>query len=252
LVVLLGAIAASAQSPPTEEQARQAFKEAGARYHATGSPDENTACGLAKAAYDLTEFLEESRDRDQITEAGLAASRQAVASNPDSAAAHYYLALNLGAWAKGRKLGALRIVPEIEREFLASAGIDPRFDYAGAHRALGLLYLQAPGWPLSVGNRNKARKHLSNALELAPEYPGNHIALLEFHAKQGEPKNLESGLETFEKLLPKARSKFSGAGWETSWKEWDAKLARLEKTLARVKRNPPISPASRGARQPRP
>ena len=56
-----------------------------------------------------------------------------------------------------------------------SLRLDPNYDLAGADRALGLLYYEAPGWPLSVGNKNKARQHLQRAVKLAPTYPENQL-----------------------------------------------------------------------------
>src|SRR5207248_6916974 len=107
--------------------------------------------------------------RAEIAEQGIAAARQGIERAPRLAAPHYYLALNLGQLARTKKLGALRLVDEMEAELKAAIALDPKFDYAGPHRSLGLLYADAPGWPTSIGNHSKARQHLHTAIELSPE-----------------------------------------------------------------------------------
>ncbi len=85
-----------------------------------------------------------------------AASRSRA--NPNSAPAHYYLAMNLGQLARTEFLGALKLVREMEREFKTAAELDAQFDFAGPERSLGLLYRDAPGWPVSIGSKRKARE----------------------------------------------------------------------------------------------
>ena len=87
--------------------------------------------------------------------------------------------MNLGQLARTETLGALKLVREMEREFKTAAELDGHFDYAGPERSLGLLYRDAPGWPVSIGSRRKAREWLEQAEKLAPEYPENHLNLVE-------------------------------------------------------------------------
>src|SRR5947208_15493408 len=111
------------------------------------------------ACFDWADLVESNSHRAEIAEQGISAARQALKLEPKMGAAHYYLGLNLGQLARTKKIGALKLVGEMEREFLAAIDLDPKFDFAGAHRSLGLLYLDAPGWPASIGNRTKARLH---------------------------------------------------------------------------------------------
>ena len=67
--------------------------------------------------------------------------------------------------------GALKLLTEMERELKYVVQHDPKYDYAGGHRTIGVLYSEAPGWPTSVGDRKKARFNLEKAVEIAPEFP---------------------------------------------------------------------------------
>ena len=81
--------------------------------------------------------------------------------------------------AEAPSLAAYRLVRQMEREFKTAADLDKSFDYAGPERTLGLLYRDAPGWPVSIGSRRTAREYLELAAKLAPDYPGNHLNLVE-------------------------------------------------------------------------
>src|SRR5204863_6138936 len=110
---------------------------------------------------------------------------RALGTNEANAALHYYLAMNQGQLARTKGFGALKLVREMEKEFSRAAELDSHFDYAGPDRNLGSLYLDAPGWPTSIGNHSKARQHLMRAVQLAPDYPDNHLCLLEGYIKLG-------------------------------------------------------------------
>src|SRR5690606_12193032 len=49
----------------------------------------------------------------------------------------------------------------------------------GPWRALGVLQLRAPGPPVSVGSLRNGKRNLERAVELAPEWPENHLYLAE-------------------------------------------------------------------------
>jgi hypothetical protein len=101
------------------------------------------------------------------------------------------------------------------------------FDYAGSDRALGLLYHQAPGWPISLGNRSKASRHLTEAVRLQPDYPGNHIALAGFLHETRQTRLLATRWDALMELIPRARAEFAGTDWELSWFEWNHRLNQI-------------------------
>ena len=170
--------------------------------------------------------------RAEIAELGITAGRQAVTRDAKLAAGHYYLAMNLGQLARTKQLGALKIVEEMEREFKAACNLDPGFDFAGPERGLGLLYLDAPGWPMSIGNRNKARLHLQKAVDLSPDFPDNRLNLLEAYLKWGEKQIVQSQLKAVEKALVTARKKLTGEAWTTSWEDWDRRWERIKSRMS--------------------
>ncbi len=116
--------------------------------------------------------------------------------------------MNLGQLARTKLLGALKLVTEMEAEFKAARRLDEHLDFAGPDRSLGLLYLEAPGWPTSVGSRTKARQHLRRAAELAPQYPENRLTLLEAYLRWGDHNGVQRELKALEEIWPAARTNF--------------------------------------------
>ena len=151
-----------------------------------------------------------------------------IAQKPKLVSGHYYLAMNLGQLAQTKSLGALKLVSEMETEFQTARAQDEKYDFAGPDRSLGLLYLEAPGWPTSIGSRSKARHHLQRAVLLSPEYPENRLNLLEAYLKWGDKSAAGREFRILKELLPRAKKEFTGENWESSWADWDKRWAKIQ------------------------
>lgn len=231
-------------APPTEAQAkpgaaakdpasraREAFLEAKTR-HEKQPTNAVVQLELAKAAFDWADFPSAKAQREPVALAGIQAARQVLERDTNSAPAHYYLALNLGQLARTKTLGALKLVREMEKEFLAAIQVDAQFEFAGPERSLGMLYMDAPGWPTSIGSRAKSRQHLERAVELHPGYPDNRLSLMEACLKWGEAAKVPAELKKYKEALPEARARLTGPDWEQSWKDWDARAREIEQKIA--------------------
>ncbi len=97
---------------------------------------------------------------------------------PGRVEGHYWLAMNLCGQADvGGKLMGHRLLPRILDELKRAIALGAAYDQAGAHRVLGRIYYEAPGWPLSVGDLEKSRQHLQAAVRLSPATSTNHLYL---------------------------------------------------------------------------
>jgi len=228
---------------PAGAWAEKAYEAARARSQSETNSAE-AAWQFGRACFDLAEYAKKNPERGRLANEGMAACRELIAREPKIAAAHYYLALNIGQLARAKRLGALRLVSEMELELRWTRDLDENFDYAGPDRALGLLYLDAPGWPTSIGSRSKARQHLQRAIQLHPEYPGNRLSLLEAHLKWSNWAEARKEVSTLQELWPKARKQFSGESWQPSWLDWEKQREQAQGKLAE---KPAESPKSRGS-----
>ena len=171
--------AGETNNPVFVRRAEADFQRAQMQFQAHTN-DSAAAWQFARACFNLNDFVTNNAGRAELAGQGIAVCRQLLARESNSAPGHYYLAIELGQLADTkRNLAAIKMVREIEREFKTADDLDEHFDYAGPARCLGLLYRDAPGWPMSIGSRRKARDWLEQAVKLAPDYPENHLALVE-------------------------------------------------------------------------
>ncbi|MCX6894755.1 MAG: hypothetical protein NTZ16_04485 [Verrucomicrobia bacterium] len=220
-------------TPPTAADmvayAEKVLQAARAR-HEREPTNAEAAWQFGRACFDRAEFAANDTERATLAVEGIAAMRPLVAREPKLAAAHLYLAMNLGQLAL---LAALKLVDEMEHEFKAAHDLDEHFEHAGPDRNLGQLYFQAPGWPASVGSKSKARKHLERAVALAPDFPENQLNLLEAYCQWKDLKGIRRELKSLPALWPAAKTNFSGMAWASSWADWERRRAALETLAAR-------------------
>jgi tetratricopeptide (TPR) repeat protein len=194
--------------------------------------DPAAAWQFARACYDLNDYVTNKTGRADLAAQGIAACRQAVTGDSNSVPGHYYLAIELGLLADTkRNLTAYKLVREMEREFKTADELDEHFDYAGPARCLGLLYRDAPGWPISIGSRHKARQWLEQAVKLAPNYPENRLNLAESYWQWKDREAASNELKMLDTLWPSAQTNFAGEAWERNWNDWIARRDMARKSL---------------------
>ncbi len=186
---------------------------------------------LGRACFYLADAATNNAERAQIAQDGIIASRRATVLDPKLAAGYFFLGLNLGQLARAKPLSAIGILDEVESAWLSSIALDPKLDHSGAHRAIGVLYRDAPGWPLSLGNRKKSLFHLEKAVEVSPDYPGNRLYLLETWIKWGKKDKARAALDVTRKVMEKAPASFTGPAWTEALADWDRRWKRIQDQL---------------------
>jgi hypothetical protein len=226
------ALGLSGQETGFTEQAEAAYKAAQDVYAKKASSPQ-AAIDLARTAFDYADLAANDVIREQVANHGIATARAAIAAHTNCVGAHYYLALNIGELARTKMWGALKLLTEMERELKYVVQHDPKYDYAGGHRTIGVLYSEAPGWPTSVGDRKKARFNLEKAVEIAPEFPENRICYMEALVKWKEWKTLTDALADYQAALEKAKEKFTGPDWAYEWHDWAGREKLIQQRISR-------------------
>ena len=90
---------------------------------------------------------------------------------------------------------SLALVAPIKKLAERAAELDEGYFYGAAWRVLGRLYHQAPGFPISVGNKKKALECLEKALKLGPKFYLNHLFLAELYIATGEKAKAKERLQ---------------------------------------------------------
>ena len=158
---------------------------------------ERTNCLVhaARAAYLLGE-LSPRDEKQKYFEKGKGYGETLAKEQPAWADGHYWLGMNLCGLAEiGGARRGLKLVPHIIEEMEHTIGVNPAYEQAGAHRVLGRIYYECPGWPLSVGDMHESLKHLTKAVALAPDNSTNHLFLAETLLKLGKKAEAHRELE---------------------------------------------------------
>ena len=212
------------------QRAEQAYQAARVRYHREPTNVE-AAWQFGRACVDRADVAKHDKERGALAQEGVLACRQAVIDDPKSPYAHYYLGVALGELASSRGLGALRDLREMEEEWTTAVRLDPTIDYGGPNRCLGLLFTQAPGWPLSVGSRTKAIQNLNEAVRVNPGFPDNLLSLTEAHLKWNEWSEARGVAAKLPDVMSQARKELTGPTWESSWIDWDRRWDAIKARL---------------------
>lgn len=106
-------------------------------------------------------------DRLPIYEKGREYAEKATEVAPDSPDAHYWFASLLGRIGQTRGvLQSLFMVRPMKEALERVLELDP--NYASAYYVLSMLYMEAPGWPLSIGNKDVSLENALQSVELDP------------------------------------------------------------------------------------
>jgi tetratricopeptide (TPR) repeat protein len=162
---------------------------------AQGGPRTALLADLARTCFVLGQMASEGQRMEYYRQGqNYAESLRREAAG--SAAGYYWLAMNLcGQADEGGKMMGHKLLPRIMEELQRSLRLDEGYDQAGAHRVLGRIYYEAPGWPLSVGDMQKSLEHLRAAVRLSPGTATNHLYLAETLLKLNETAAARRQLE---------------------------------------------------------
>jgi len=199
---------------------------------ATGKTNAVAGWQLGQACFVWGQLVSDRAAQEKIYHEGAAACRRSIVLDSNCAPAHYYLGMNVGRIANlKRNLSAFGLVQEVEKSFERARVLDEKFGHAGPDRNLGLLYQYAPGWPVSVGDKRLAQKHLKKAVQLSADYPENRLNLAEAALAWKDRKLARSELTALQKIWPVAKTNLLGLEWQAHWIDWEQRRSELEKVL---------------------
>ncbi len=133
-------------------------------------------------------------------------------------------------------LSALSNLEEARNLLQQAIKINPSALDGAAYLALGCLYYQAPGWPISFGDNKKAEQYLRKALALNPEGIEANYYFADFLRQTGY---FQEALKYFQKtaVLPDNPNQ----PWLSAQLKQDATTA-LQSLLARLQQKPLFQP----------
>ena len=136
----------------------------------------------AKANYETPE-----KDKDAAFAEVIASAKDAAAAFPGKAEPIVWEAIALSSAAKVEGgFSALKKAREARDLLLTAESIDPTAINGAVYTSLGSLYANVPGWPISFGDKKKARQYLEKAIAMAPADIDSNYFYADFLASDGD------------------------------------------------------------------
>ena len=197
---------------------------------AGGAPRASVLANLSRTCFVLGQLAPKQQSMGYYRQ-GQSYAETLIREEPNRVEGHYWLALNLCGQADvGSKLLGRKLLPRILEELKRALALDETYDQAGAHRVLGRIYYEAPGWPLSVGDMQKSLEHLKAAVRLAPATSTNHLYLAQtLYRLQDNP----AAAQELEQVLKSTRSAVKPQDLEEDRQEARRLLAEIKGEEAR-------------------
>ena len=184
----------------------------------------------ARAGTWAAQRLKDDEDEDKkvlCAERAIKLANTALEVDPARPEAYYYRAIASGLLASEEHEYGLDAMKVMVADGAKVLSIDERWNWAGGHRLLGNFYHKAPGPPIGKGSDRKSREHLERAVELAPEYGGNWIYLVQLDIEDEDVPRGREHLARFHQTV-------SPAGMVAEFEEWRTEAAVLATELNEI------------------
>jgi tetratricopeptide (TPR) repeat protein len=123
-------------------------------------------------------------------------------TSPNQAEAKIWHAIILSGYAKvisgWAKLNALKLVDQSKTLLLESIALNPNALHGSAYTSLGSLYYKVPVWPISFGDKDKAKEYLEKSLEMNSKGIDSNYFYADFLYEQGR---YARAVEYFERAI---------------------------------------------------
>lgn len=172
---------------------------------------------IAKAYLYLGDRIEENKL--ETFETGKEYADAAVEFLPASPHPHFWQASLMGRIGQTRGILSSLFMVKPMKEALDKA-LELDASYADAHWVLSQLYHQAPGFPLSIGNKKLALEHAEKSIELDPgnlEYQLQLAVALEYNGRKNEAVQVLDDLLANPALREHPELKAEAEGYRAKW-----------------------------------
>lgn len=152
---------------------------------------------LGRSLVRAGERAKKKKDKLALYERAESALAEAVALAPKDPEIRFWRGVAMGRRGQTKgMMSSLGIVKPLRREMEAVLALDP--GHGGAHRVLGEMLLQLPGF--AGGDKKEGLAELEKAVELSPRHTANYVPLAEAYAKAGRKDDARRVLERLLKV----------------------------------------------------
>lgn len=135
--------------------------------------------------------------------------KEMIALRPNGAPGHHWLGAGLGLVGLTRGvLNSLQLVPQIKTQLERAAELDPGYIDGNALASLGRVYTVLPGFPLSIGDKEKALQYLLQARKAGPGFTLTQLYLGDLLWALGRNDEAVAELEKIAANKPKTEQQY--------------------------------------------
>jgi hypothetical protein len=222
-----GAFLKEPRDNATVEISAQKYKEA----MAIRADEYTVLWEAARTCVWLGNYGPEAKRKDYVKQ-GLKYANTAVQLQPDGEAGLFYHGALAGELADLDFFYGSDAIQIIEGRMQQLIENKSTFIYGGPDRVLAILYMRAPGPPLSVGDYDKALTHMQRALAIESHWLENQLYMAELELrlgeKNGDPLQKERANKRLQEYFLKPDAKPPMAmGSDYEFREWQKDARRL-------------------------
>jgi hypothetical protein len=153
----------------------------------------------SRSAWWLGEHAKERTEKLDLFQTGMNLSKKAIALNPESVDAHFWLGCNEGSYGDTKGvLKSLSMVKPIRHEMAEVIRLNDRYDGGGAWRVLGVVDYKVPG--LMGGSKKRAKEELDKSFAVEPNNPFTLYYLAEFYKITGDDAKKKTEIDALHLL----------------------------------------------------
>jgi len=179
----------------------------------------------------LGNYGPEAKRKDYVKQ-GLEYANTAVELKPDGEQGLFYHGALAGKLADLDFMYGSDAIKVIEGRMKQLIEAKSTFMYGGPDRVLAMLYMRAPGSPISVGDYEKAMTHMKRAVEIMPEWLENQLYMAELELRTGKKNENPAQTESAKKrlqdyFLDEGAKPPMAMGAEFEFQAWQADARKL-------------------------
>jgi hypothetical protein len=121
---------------------------------------------------------------------------RAVSINSNDADGHYWLGVGYGKWSEANGiLDSLFYADDVYNEMKAVVTMDSNYFFGFPWAIMATVHNFAPGWPISVGDKEMSYKEVKTAIKLGPKFKFNYQAYAEILMNDGDFTNAKKVID---------------------------------------------------------
>lgn len=169
------------------------------------------------------------QERLKLAQAGIQYSDKCLKIAPEESSCLYYNVLSRGLFLQNHVLNYQKALKLMVQNCKILIRTNPAYENAGCYRVLGDIYAKAPAFSFRdeniIQDLDKSVEYLRKAVELAPNYPLNHLLLARSLLSIDEKEQAREQLEQFNQLPHDNLDKVY-PGWKKEHEQLERELSK--------------------------